>query len=1176
MVDATETNAANPAAPAATPSQGRETLRALGLAVALTVGLMVLVIVALNARRGVAWTFAVFADYIGAIGWLATIPIALWFSIEAWRAWKPAETARESARAPGRARRTLSAGCVAVMVAGNGCLNIAASRVDKFWQDRKPHTTELYTNHDLARLVGQCVRLAMLRHAEALTDRSERAALEALASVAPKKWQAMVEAGDKLVAKLADGQLTQFIAEPRAVALNQDQWLILLTAWREPSAAPIPSSATLAGAAASIAADFGITLREALKADFEKGGKAWAAMQLDLAQEILRRTPNDNTDSNPAMSAALAEVQGLLAENAKALPALAAIIADARRAQDDHAREVVARFDDVMRMLARFEKQIDILSQGVDNANQGIHQANEGIDQANEGIDQANQGIADLRIRFDELDGRVAPLPTRLTRGNLHESAPPPNLLLTSRAELRRDLTRWATVPTAGRSLALVGEPGVNTTDIARDLAAAFDPSDPSRPTPYAEIWWFDAHPPDEPVGPSDLPDRLGLLLRQLGVAAEPGADRAGLARKVKGALATGPRSLFIIDGLNDPSLLHELLPAGNCDTLVTTLRADLAPELILSRTVPRLTADEALVVLVRQREDLRAATDDPDLRRIVTEADGNDVALELGAAFLARLSRPSARELADQLCSGVPGTAHPFNTLQLPRGSAGDARPVACVLSAAWADLKEGPELALLRVAAWCAPSHIPLPLIQSVTNLGRDQGVGAAEELARRSIVRIERRSGMLTVSVSRPIQRVLQGVQAGDPTRPDVRTLAKLTRRLSELFQYPPSRVEMELDHTRDERRIAMIPHAESVLAHNAQVAIRHPELAEAEFTAKTPMARLWAPESLAWLSAHLHWCIAERLTYLGQISSALWHIEASILWQEKRTPRDERSLAIDYASRATIRQLQGNLKGAEEDLQKSISWFEAQTPRDERSLAVRYASRARIRQDQGNLKGAEEDLQKSISWSEAQTPRDERSLAIRYASRATIRQLQGNLKGAEEDLQKSISWGEAQTPRDERGLAIWYASRASIRQDQGNLKGAEEDIEKAISWGEAQTPRDERSLAILYASRASIRQLQGNLKGAEEDIKKAIDWEESQIRPNQRELAIRYALRARIRRDQALAARGGGDELVAAALFAQAKSDIARALAWYEQNLPGDERAIGIFRKDRDRIDRAARP
>jgi gas vesicle protein len=704
-------------------------------------------------------------------------------------------------------------------------------------------------------------------------------------------------------------------------------------------------------------------------------------------------------------------------------------------------------------------------------------------------------------------DGIAHEIPTRLPKGNLHQSAPQPNLLLTSRAEFRERLNEWAATPGVGKALALVGEPGVNTTDLARDLAAAFDPADPDRSGPYREVWWLGVHAPDDPKSDSPLAGNLSRLLGELGHPPEKETDGLVLASSVRAALADGPRTLFIIDGLADPGLLSALLPGGACTTLVTTQRSDLPPQVITSWHVPRLTDAEAFEVLTAQREDLRTATEDPALRQIITEVGGNDIALELGAAFLARASRPTTREYAAALCGNAGPENHPFNISTLPRGASSDTRAVACVLGAAWIDLPPWQEMALLRAAAWCAPDNIPLTVLYSAAGLRSDVGIAAAEELARRSIVRINRTGDFLTLSLPRPVQRVLQLTQESGGVGKREQSLGPLLDALRGFF----------VDSTRHEKyaiRTAAIAHAETAIGY-ASTATGDGDPAS---------ARLAISEAASLLedkAALLRFALADHLHVLGQVASSAVHIDAAIAWVEARSPRNEQELAVFYSLRAEIREAQGDAKGAEEDIARSIDWGERQVPRDERALAIRYSMRASNRWIRGDLYGAQEDIARSIDWDEKQRPRDERMLAIHYSIRATIRQSAGNLKGAEEDIARSIAWGESERPRDERALAIRYTIRAYLRQLLGDISDAQADIAHAIEWEESQTPRDERALNIRYATRAGIR------------------------------------------RDEAKAARESGDEAAASASLVAAQRDIDSALKWWRENLPEDERTLGIF-------------
>jgi len=342
-----------------------------------------------HAIKGLWWAAATAASYVGAIGWVVGVPLACLALLETLsRLKKPDEAAPALAgtAAPATLRRRtrplFCAATAAVLMSGNLSLNIAASRVEGHWKVRQAQKVDIYKNHDLAKLVGQCVRLAILRHAQSVgnADAPERKALESIANIAPAKWAELTEPKDggppdPRVATLADAKLTQFISEPKAMALHQAEWESMLTEWRTAANADAVSDQTLAAAAHTVAADFGITLREALKADFESGGKAWAAMQLDIAQQLLNRTPVSLEKSNPEINAAFAEVKVLLADNAKAIDTLNTIITNVNQSQEAHAKMVKTNFESVL-------DGIELVERKVDKANETLAKIDEKTDVA--------------------------------------------------------------------------------------------------------------------------------------------------------------------------------------------------------------------------------------------------------------------------------------------------------------------------------------------------------------------------------------------------------------------------------------------------------------------------------------------------------------------------------------------------------------------------------------------------------------------------------------------------------------------------------------------------------------------------------------------------------------------------------------------------------------------------
>lgn len=150
----------------------------------------------------------------------------------------------------------------------------------------------------------------------------------------------------------------------------------------------------------------------------------------------------------------------------------------------------------------------------------------------------------------------------------------------------------------------------------------------------------------------------------------------------------------------------------------------------------------------------------------------------------------------------------------------------------------------------------------------------------------------------------------------------------------------------------------------------------------------------------------------------------------------------------------------------------------------------------------------------------------------------------------------------------------ARRADTRHDKGDPSGAIADVSKSIAWCEAQSPGDPRTLGVWYTTRARILQDMGDIAAAEDDIDRSIAWEESQRPRNERGLAACYSVRARVRQAQAHAAQQSGNAAAGRTLLAQARADVDRALTWWEKNLPGDERGLGILRADMARIEQAA--
>jgi tetratricopeptide (TPR) repeat protein len=337
----------------------------LVFALLITIPLLVIYVI-FKIVPSVAWSAAEIWSHVGAIGWAALLPVLmlLIYEVLKHRSERGASTTASSTGARPSRWPWTSLVLGSLVVVGNGSLNIAASRVDGLWHSRQVDGVDIYRNHDLARLVGQCVRLAILRHAESLGGRpKEQRALRLLANHAPEQWLILSETtdgkdADPRVVALSEASLVDFISEPSARALNQKVWHELLRDWSSKLGASDVSETTLNGCADAIAADFGITLREALKSDFTKGGKAWASMQLDIAQRLLNSTKISASVDNLAIKDALDKIDELVSDDAVGLPALRRILLDVKQAQDQYAVDVATRFDQLSKTLASIRSEV--------------------------------------------------------------------------------------------------------------------------------------------------------------------------------------------------------------------------------------------------------------------------------------------------------------------------------------------------------------------------------------------------------------------------------------------------------------------------------------------------------------------------------------------------------------------------------------------------------------------------------------------------------------------------------------------------------------------------------------------------------------------------------------------------------------------------------------------------
>ncbi len=204
------------------------------------------------------------------------------------------------------------------------------------WSDRRlPAVQEFFRNHDLAELTGQAIGMILWAAAKSAPT-EDRGTVEQLAKKAPRAWTRISTSSDatSAFAPLFDRNLTEFVREPSRRALNPETWQEFIREVAGKNLSWSPATETLV--LESLSRRFSEAIREALKHDFVADGRAYGALQLDIATSLLQQVTSAGAGNDKAQEA-LSEIRQMASR----------IEGDqlaASEASDRHHREVQARF----------------------------------------------------------------------------------------------------------------------------------------------------------------------------------------------------------------------------------------------------------------------------------------------------------------------------------------------------------------------------------------------------------------------------------------------------------------------------------------------------------------------------------------------------------------------------------------------------------------------------------------------------------------------------------------------------------------------------------------------------------------------------------------------------------------------------------------------------------------
>ena len=886
-----------------------------------------------------------------------------------------------------------------------------------------------FSNHDLSKAVGQSLRLILLDaadsqpgdHLPSVSSEIARQWLRKHADSVPDLWSDFVAKEackpDSPYKAVFEKTLWRFVEKRDAPVLAQGLWGKVLTYLNGGTTLPFASDAAAMDAIEErLNSRFGEALWEYTKDDFVNGGAESKAMDLLIASQLLQRTT------------AMAEGIGDLST---ALKDLADEWNKHKDAVEGELRRLAKGQRWALRLLSANTKALDRIETEI----RGLANA-------------TRENLAKTHKLLEELGRRGGLSPSALPTDNLTAARVPDNAAkFKGRDEDLDELHRRVTSDPHGAPIPVIAAPGVGKSALVTRYVYLHR-------NEFDHVWWVRASNPEARASGSTEERSLAELLDLWGIESNAIQGDAStsrvdaLAARVRTWLArpksdgTHARHLLVLDNVDDYATIARLKLPSPSRIIFTARAAHLARDGVEAMQLDALSPQDTLLVLrSRTARWDEAAYADP-LHEVGELVGRNALALVYLSAVLARPSSQGPAKLRNTLQGALKaGQTGPLDASRDQERPDDHDQQVAEAFALFVEPYKGTSEMAVLDVAALCAPDNIAVGLVTKASGLEPVAFDGALDELVGAGVLDFDDDA----ISIHRLTQVSVVGDMAQRGSDDRNAALTRLLDGLIEVFRWPDDMAGQHADHLKTPARFLALAHAESVIAHVE-------ESIGGGIRAGEPISRTSVAESSAKATslesrvALLHGEMAKWLPYVGMLSAAERNVMSAINWGEKQTPRDERSLAIWYRSRASIRQLRGMLKEAEEDIQKSIDWGEKQTPRDERSLAIDYASRASIRQDRGMLEEAEEDIAKSIDWGEKHTPRDERGLAICYASRASIlesRALVSRRSGdataadvlfekAKADIDRALTWYETLMPSDVRSIAILRADKARINE------------------------------------------------------------------------------------------------------------------------------------------------
>jgi tetratricopeptide (TPR) repeat protein len=619
-----------------------------------------------------------------------------------------------------------------------------------------------------------------------------------------------------------------------------------------------------------------------------------------------------------------------------------------------------------------------------------------------------------------------------------------PNPFFTGRQLLLAEMrTTLSASEAASRRLALTGLGGVGKSQLAAEYAYR-------QRADYDLVWWVRGEQPTSLL--SDYAALAGQppLVADLGLLQD--VPHETLVAAVRTWLEHHQRWLLVLDNVEKPQAVAELLPRGPAGHVLVTSRAEPGWEPLanpLPVDVLALT-DATNFLLARTKE--RGPQVQAAATTLATTLGSLPLALEQAAAYIAASGTVTLASYAELFATRTSEL--------LKRGQpVGYERTVATTWSLALQTLQQDQPTAvgLLSLAAFLGPDDLPQPLLATHHDqLPESLGATAGDPLALADAVAALRRYSLVRVVADGLfVHRLLQAVVRAD-MKPDAERewSAAAVRLLRAGF---PDRSDV----------IATWPECQRLLPH-ALVAARHGRRLE-----------VGGEEGL--------WLLHQAALYLGsrgQYRQALTLNEQVLTGRRRLLGDDHPQTLASMNNLAETRRELGDLQGARDLHEQTLAARRRMLGNDHPDTLTSMNNLGATRRKLGDLRGARDLLENTLAARRRVLGNDHPDTLTTMNRLAVTHRALGDLEGARVLHEQSLAARRRVLGNDDLETLQSMTNLAGTYRSLGDLQAARDLVERSLAGFRKTLGDDHPTTLWSMNGLAEIRRDLGDFQGARE--------------------------------------------------------------------------------------------